>query len=158
MKIQIHQMLFLAAAAILLMAIIFGFATQTDRMSEHATAHGTVYVGGGPIWYVFERGLIFGDGALSMEQGREEMVGGQAGHNYSFTLPSPLENSLMWSSTCSANRMSDPMDEITGRAECGRSIRWVDVSNPTPFMLAALLCGIGAYLRKRRTTAKQATV
>jgi len=44
----------------------------------------------------------------------------------------------------------DPMEEIIARADCGRKIRWIDVSNPTPFMLAALLCGVGAFLKPRR--------
>jgi hypothetical protein len=80
-------------------------------------------------------------------------------------LPSPLENWLMSSSVCahSPGRPDDIVgrgmripDEIRGRAECARRIRWVDISNPTPFMLAMLLCGIGGILRARRRSLKRA--
>lgn len=160
---RVHHFFFLAAAGVLLAAIVFGFATQppptaspynkSGQLVERTLPHGREYIGGGPAWAVFERGVIYGDGALTMEQSREETVGGAAGHAYSFTLPSPLENSLMWSSSCSDSQ-GESMDEIRGRAECGRSIRWIDVSNPTPFMLAMLLCGTGWILKARRSFPK----
>jgi hypothetical protein len=47
------------------------------------------------------------------------------------------------------NREEIMMEGIRRQAECGRYIRWFDVSNPTPFMLAVLLFGIGWILGAR---------
>lgn len=92
--------MFSLAIGVLLAAIVFGFKTRTPppypygpsgQLVKRAGSDGDEYVGGGPLWAVFERGVVLGDGTLIKEQGREETVGGVRGHNYSFKLPSPLE-------------------------------------------------------------------
>ena len=126
------DLLFLAATVVVLWAMTFGFVTKTSasaspdnksgRLTEMVSPHNIEYVGGGAEWAVFERGLIYGDSQ------------------------SPLEHAYMWSDNCVADRGSD----LVGQTACGRNIRWIDVSNPTPFMLAVLLVGVGVFERTRQ--------
>jgi hypothetical protein len=133
-----HHVLFLLAYGVLLATIVFGFRTRTPppypdgpsgQLVSYVTPNSIEYIGGGPVWAVFERGVIYGD-AIPM---------------------SPLETMLMRSNMCVENRG----DDLAGQTKCGRSIRWIDISNPTPFMLAVVLIGAGVFLKARRIQPQQ---
>jgi hypothetical protein len=110
-KTKLDRILFLSAIGILLIAFIVGLVGQTYKPQGEMTyvnSHGitTERVGGGPFWFVFERGLIFGDASV---------IG---------------------------DGPSSPMRRIFGD-----NVKWVDLSNPPPFILAALLAALGLIVR-----------
>src|SRR5271157_5998928 len=55
------QLLFSSAAAIVLVALVFGLVTARSGLTARITPHSIEEIGGGPVWAVFERGVIYGD-------------------------------------------------------------------------------------------------
>jgi len=64
-----------------------------------------------------------------------------------------FERGMIYGDTSSIGDASSPL-----RRTFGDSIKWIDVTNPTPFLLALLLCGIGLILRTRLPTPEPESV